>query len=94
MSIINNYINSLNKDVIREGVINTIMCKKARLGLKMNKRDYLDPAKANLKQCSQMKQSNPAKAKACQVYYKKMIATTERAMERGRKDVSKYCKGD
>ena len=86
---INTHLKSLQE--VQEGMINKIMCKKARVGIKLNRRDFLDPAKESLKNCSQYKKSNPNKYQGCRKYFQKVIDTTQRAIDRGKIGVKKYC---
>jgi len=88
-NIIDDYLKQLID--LQEGIVNTVMCKKARYGIKVNRRDYLEPAKEGLKHCKQWKQSNPPRYEGCRNYYQKVINTTQRAIDRGKAGVKKYC---
>jgi hypothetical protein len=78
--------------VQQEGIGSTLMCKQAKIGIKMNTKNYLNPSKEGLSNCKQFKESNPSKYKDCRQHFQARIDMTQRAIDRGKKVVEKYCK--
>ena len=58
MDKIQKYLNYIQGDILQEGLGSILMCKKAKLGIKLNRRDYLEPAQQGLKSCKQFKETS------------------------------------
>ena len=76
---------------VSEGLKDKLLCKRAKVGIKMNKDNYLNPAKEGLKNCIQYKKTNPARYQGCVNYYSKVIKTTEKAIASLEASAKKHC---
>jgi len=81
----------ISEAYISEGLKDKLLCKRAKVGIKMNKDNYLNPAKEGLKNCIQYKKTNPAKYQGCVNYYTKVIKTTEKAITSLEASAKKHC---